>query len=44
VGLALAAGAVVIHINLVDVGMDKPKELTLIGQAGQVLPSLSNWR
>ncbi|MOA46185.1 NAD-dependent protein deacylase [compost metagenome] len=38
--LALAAGAVVIHINPIDVSMDKPKELMLIGNAGQVLPSL----
>lgn len=38
--LALAAGAVVIHINPIDVSMDKPKELMLIGNAGQVLPTL----
>ena len=38
--LALASGAVVIHINPIDVSMDKPKELMLIGNAGQVLPTL----
>ncbi|MGY1449378.1 SIR2 family NAD-dependent protein deacylase [Pseudomonas chlororaphis] len=38
--LALAAGAVVIHINPIDVCMDEPKELMLIGEAGQVLPAL----
>ncbi|HDS1769536.1 NAD-dependent deacylase [Pseudomonas putida] len=38
--LALAAGAVVIHINPIDVSMDKPNELMLIGDAGQVLPAL----
>jgi NAD-dependent deacetylase len=38
--LALASGAVVIHINPIDVGMDKSKEVMLIGDAGQVLPTL----
>jgi NAD-dependent deacetylase len=38
--LALAAGAMVIHINPVDVSMDRASELMLIGQAGQMLPSL----
>lgn len=38
--LALATGAVVIHINPIDVSMDKPKELMLIGNAGRVLPTL----
>lgn len=38
--LALAAGAVVIHINPIDVGMDGPNEMMLIGEAGQVLPYL----
>ncbi|HEK1690809.1 TPA: NAD-dependent deacylase [Pseudomonas putida] len=38
--LALAAGAVVIHINPTDVSMDGPKELMLAGKAGQVLPQL----
>ena len=38
--LALAAGAMVIHINPIDVGMDEPQEVMLIGQAGQVLPQL----
>lgn len=38
--LALAAGAVVIHVNPLDICMDQPKELMLIGQAGQVLPNL----
>ncbi|MCO6689646.1 SIR2 family NAD-dependent protein deacylase [Pseudomonas asiatica] len=38
--LVLAAGGVVIHINPIDVSMDKPKELMLIGNAGQVLPTL----
>lgn len=38
--LALAAGAFVIHINLMDVCMDQPKEMMLIGSAGQVLPAL----
>ncbi|MDU9034279.1 NAD-dependent deacylase [Pseudomonas corrugata] len=38
--LALAAGAVVIHINLCDVSMDQPKELMLIGPAGRILPPL----
>ncbi len=38
--LALAAGAFVIHINPIDVCMDEPKEMMLIGDAGQVLPAL----
>lgn len=38
--LALTTGAVVIHINPIDVSMDKPKELMLIGNAGRVLPTL----
>ncbi|WP_338806773.1 NAD-dependent deacetylase [Pseudomonas chlororaphis] len=38
--LTLAAGAVVIHINPLDVNMDGPKELMLIGQAGHVLLQL----
>ncbi|WP_439253903.1 SIR2 family NAD-dependent protein deacylase [Pseudomonas monteilii] len=38
--LALAAGAVVIHINPIDVGMDGPNEMMLIGEAGHVLPYL----
>lgn len=38
--LALAAGAVLIHINPIDVSMGEPKELMLIGEAGRVLPAL----
>lgn len=38
--LALAAGAMVIHINPIDVSMDGSKELMLVGAAGQVLPAL----
>lgn len=38
--LALAAGATVIHVNRVDVRLDQPKELMLIGLAGQVVPHL----
>lgn len=40
IDLALAARATVIHINPVDVSMGRASELMLIGQAGQVLPSL----
>jgi NAD-dependent deacetylase len=38
--LALAVGAVVIHLNTIDVAMGEPNELMLIGQAGQVMPRL----
>lgn len=38
--LALAGGAFVIHINPIDVSMDEPRELMLIGKAGLVLPTL----
>jgi NAD-dependent deacetylase len=38
--LALAAGAFVIHINTIDVCMDEPEEMMLIGDAGHVLPAL----
>ncbi len=37
--LALTAGAVVIHINPIDVSMDGPRELMLLGESGQVLPA-----
>ena len=38
--LALASGAMVIHVNTVDVGMDDPNEIMLIGRATEVLPKL----
>ncbi|MDN7144025.1 NAD-dependent deacylase [Pseudomonas sp. JQ170] len=38
--LALAAGAVVIHINLLDVAMGGPNEQILLGRAGDILPRL----
>lgn len=38
--LALGAGATIIHINPVDVGLDQPKELIVMGSAEQLLPHL----
>ncbi len=38
--LALSSGAVVIHVNTNDVGMDSPNELMLIGRATEVLSQL----
>ncbi|WP_110946612.1 SIR2 family NAD-dependent protein deacylase [Pseudomonas bohemica] len=38
--LALAAGATIIHVNRVDVRLHQPKELMLIGLAGQLVPHL----
>lgn len=39
-GIALASGAIVIHINTVDVGMGHPNELMLIGRATQIVAQL----
>jgi NAD-dependent deacetylase len=38
--IALAAGATVIHVNLVDVSLGNANELMLIGRASEVLPAL----
>jgi NAD-dependent deacetylase len=38
--IALAAGATVIHVNLMDVALGGPNELMLIGNAAEVLPTL----
>lgn len=38
--IALAAGATVIHVNLVDVSLGRKNELMLIGAAAQLLPEL----
>lgn len=38
--IALAAGATVIHVNLVDVGLGEPNELMLVGSAAHVLPKI----
>lgn len=40
-GIALASGAIVIHVNTVDVGMGHPNELMLTGRATQILTQLS---
>lgn len=37
--LALAAGALISHINSIDVSMNNPEELMLDDQSGQVLPA-----
>ena len=38
--IALASGAVVIHVNRIDVSMNNPNEIMLIGRAETVLPHL----
>lgn len=38
--IALASGAVVIHVNNVDVSMNGPNEIMLIGPAEKILPQL----
>lgn len=38
--IALASGAVVIHVNSVDVSMTGPNEIMLIGPAEKILPQL----
>lgn len=38
--IALAAGATVIHVNLMDVALGGTNELMLIGNAAEVLPTL----
>ncbi|WP_367863279.1 NAD-dependent deacetylase [Pseudomonas guariconensis] len=38
--IALASGAVVIHVNVMDVSMNGPNEIMLIGEAENVLPRL----
>ncbi len=38
--IALASGAVVIHINTIDVSMHGPNEIMLIGPAEKILPQL----
>ena len=38
--MALASGAVVIHVNTLDVSMNGPKEIMLIGPAEKILPDL----
>lgn len=38
--IALASGATVIHVNIVDVCLGSPNELMLMGSASQVLPAL----
>ncbi|GLK90785.1 hypothetical protein GCM10017655_38490 [Pseudomonas turukhanskensis] len=40
--IALAAGATVIHVNLIDVSLGGTKELMLIGKATVVLSELLN--
>lgn len=39
-GMALAAGATVIHVNLEDVGLGVANEIMLLGSAGEVLQTL----
>jgi NAD-dependent deacetylase len=38
--IALAAGATVIHVNLVDVSLGEPKEIMVVGSAAHVLPKI----
>lgn len=38
--IALASGAVVIHVNTLDVSMNVPNEIMLIGPAEKILPQL----
>ena len=38
--MALASGAVVIHVNTQDVSMNGPREIMLIGPAEKLLPPL----
>jgi NAD-dependent deacetylase len=38
--IALATGAIVIHVNMVDVALGGTNELMLIGNAAEVLPTL----
>lgn len=38
--IALSAGAVVIHVNLVDVPLRTPDELMIVGRAAEALPAL----
>jgi NAD-dependent deacetylase len=38
--IAIAAGATVIHVNLLDVALGDPNELMLLGSAAKVLPLL----
>ena len=38
--IALSSGAVVIHVNLVDVSLDRPNELMIVGKATEALPAL----
>ncbi|GAB6389949.1 hypothetical protein STUTZSP0542_34880 [Stutzerimonas marianensis] len=40
--MALAAGAIVIYVNLVDVSLVDANELMLIGRASEVLQRFSN--
>ncbi|HFQ9247447.1 NAD-dependent protein deacylase [compost metagenome] len=40
-GIALSAGAKVIHINTVDVSLGEPNELMLVGRAADILTKLS---
>lgn len=41
-GVALSSGAVVIHVNTVNVGMGGPNELMLVGRATEILSQLYN--
>lgn len=38
--LALESGATVLHINTVDVSMDQPNEIMILGSAAEILPAL----